>query len=384
MSIVREGKTSGSSGSIEMSQNGSTSLKSESKMLQAEEVAKAKVTSLRQEAENDTKTIEDPPNPRRVSMTRTSGLPPPSPKFQAPDLHETHGPILPVERKHQYPKDPPVRQESKAKDDFKFPVMVEEGSHQFAEVPKAGEKVQKLTGPVLDVKHSHGYTKEETQSFDYKTLAGPTFTVGVEAAHKFNMMDSTHKPVAPEPETPQMYPVLGSSHDSKFTGPTTSIKSSNTEVKDIQYPTMINKRKFNTDMSGHGYSEIMMGQEAKVSTELVGPLYDVSTIHAFKGIMTHAHKLSELVGPVFGQGESEVDRKHHFAELGKHAETLKNLTFPVYDVDKKHNYEVIMKEAEKMLNIVGPVYPCDHGNKYQAVAPTQDIPPLMTGPKLTG
>merc|ERR1719495_1538321 len=104
MSIVREGKTSGSSGSIEMSQNGSTSLKSESKMLQAEEVAKAKVTSLREEAENDTRTIEDPPNPRRVSMTRTAGLPPPPPKFQVPDLHQTHGPIMPVERRHQFPK----------------------------------------------------------------------------------------------------------------------------------------------------------------------------------------------------------------------------------------------------------------------------------------
>ena len=34
---------------------------------------------------------------------------------------------MPVDRKHQYPEKPPVRQESTAKDDFKFPVMVEEG-----------------------------------------------------------------------------------------------------------------------------------------------------------------------------------------------------------------------------------------------------------------
>ena len=81
-------------------------------MLQAEEVAKAKVTSLREEAENDRRTIEDPPNPRRVSMTRPAGLPPPAPRFQVPELHETHGPILPVERKHQFPKDPPARPES--------------------------------------------------------------------------------------------------------------------------------------------------------------------------------------------------------------------------------------------------------------------------------
>ena len=103
-------------------------------MLQAEEVARAKVTSIKQEAENDTRTIEDPPNPRRVSMTRTAGLPPQAPKFQPPDLHETHGPILPVERKHQFPEKPPVRVESTAKDDFKFPVMVEDGKHSCTEV----------------------------------------------------------------------------------------------------------------------------------------------------------------------------------------------------------------------------------------------------------
>ena len=126
-------------------------------MLQAEEVAKAKVTSMREEAENDRRTIEDPPNPRRVSMTRTAGLPPPAPKFQVPDLHETHGPIMPVERRHQFPKDTPARQESKSKDELQFPVMVQDGGHQFAEVPKSGDKIEKLTGPVLEVSHSHSF-----------------------------------------------------------------------------------------------------------------------------------------------------------------------------------------------------------------------------------
>ena len=253
-------------------------------------------------------------------------------------------------------------------------------------------------GPALDTKHSHGFTKEETkvtcrlsgrspysfQTFDYKTLSGPVHTVGVEATHKFNMMESQAKPMETSVGKEQMYPVLDSDHGSKFTGPTTSVKSVNTEVKDIQYPTMINKRKFNTEMSGHGYSEVSMGQEAKVSTDLVGPLYDVATVHAFKGIMTHAHKLTEMVGPVFGQGELEIDRKHHYSELGKHAESLKNLSAPNYDVEKKHNYEVIMKEAEKLISIVGPVYPVQHGNKYQPDTPMSDNQPLMTGPKLTG
>merc|ERR1740137_371968 len=189
MEIIREGKSSSSSGSLEMNKSGgsvktstvsgqsisggSKETSSSSKMLQAEQVATMEVTSLRQEADNDTKTIEDPPNPRRVSMSRTSGLPPTGQKFQVPELHETHGPILPVERKHQFPRDPPARVESKSKDELQFPVMVQDGSHKYAEVPKANEKITKLTGPVLEVAHSHGFTKEETQKFDNKSLKFP-------------------------------------------------------------------------------------------------------------------------------------------------------------------------------------------------------------------
>merc|ERR1719342_1123920 len=390
MEIIREGKTSKSGGSVKTSsvsgQGSSGSAKeisSSSKMLQAEKVATMEVTSLRQEAENDTQTIEDPPNPRRVSMSKVSGLPPPGPKFQVPDLHETHGPILPVERKHQFPRDTPARVESKSKEELQFPVMVQEGSHQYAEVPKANEKQQKLTGPVLDVGHSHTFTKEETQKFENKTLMGPTFNVGVESTHKFNMMDSAQKPVTAEPDVPQMYPVLGSSHDSKYTGPTTTVKSSNTEVvgKELQYPCMLNKRKFHEELAGHSYAaEMVNTQEGKVTTELVGPLYDVNTVHAFKGIMTHASQLSEMSGPVY---DLEA-RKHHYSELGKHAETLKNLTLPVFDVDKKHAYDIIMKEAEKMMNITGPVMPCDHASKYKPESKKIDKEVLMTGPKLTG
>ena len=357
-------------------------MESEGKMLKAEEVATSKVTSIKQEAENDTRTIEDPPNPRRVSMSKPSaGLPPPAPKFQVPDLHETHGPILPVERKHQFPKDPPARVESKAKDDFKFPVMVEEGGHSFAEVPKAGEKVAKLTGPVLEVSHSHSFKAAEAQKFDYKTLQSPAFTVGVEAGHKFNVIESAQKPVANSLPGDQKFPVMDVSHDSKFTGPTTSIKSSNTEVKDLQYPTMMNKRRFNNEKSGHSYSaDLIQGQESKVTTDLIGPLYDVNVVHAFKGIMTHAHQLSEISGPVYGVEE----REHHYSELGKHAEALKNLTMPVYDIDKGHHFEVIMKEAEKIMQVNGPVLPCDHANKFRPESKKIDTDMPMTTPKFPG
>ena len=101
------------------------------------------VTSQREEAQNDMMTIEEPQK-RRTS--RVSGLPPAGrAKQPVPDLTEVHGPLYPVERKHEFPRDPPQKVESKGKDDIQFPVYVAEGGHQYAEVPKSGEKVQNLT-----------------------------------------------------------------------------------------------------------------------------------------------------------------------------------------------------------------------------------------------
>ena len=56
--------------------------------------------------------------------------------------------------------------------------------------------------------------------------------------------------------------------------------------------------------------------------------------------------------------------KYQYAELGKHAENLKNLTLPVYDIDKGHHFDIIMKEAERLMQVNGPVMPVDHANKY--------------------
>ena len=81
------------------------------------------------------------------------------------------------------------------------------------QVPKSGEPVKLLVTPVLDVAHKHQFTKEETTSIENKTLAGPTYTVGVEKEHKFNMMDSSQKPVPVDHGKEIKYPVMETSHD---------------------------------------------------------------------------------------------------------------------------------------------------------------------------
>jgi len=143
--------------------------------IEAEKVATMELKSQREEAEMDMKTIEEPPRSRRVS--RASTAPPAPPRPPVPDLSEVHGPLYPVERKHQFPKDPPPREDPKFKNDLKFPVYVAEGSHSFQEIPKAGEKVSSLSGPVREVDHAHHYTKEDVTSIENKTLLGPTYTL---------------------------------------------------------------------------------------------------------------------------------------------------------------------------------------------------------------
>ena len=42
-----------------------------------------------------------------------------------------------------------------------FQFYVADGKHEFNEVPKSGEKVTSLKGPVLEVAHSHSFKKED-------------------------------------------------------------------------------------------------------------------------------------------------------------------------------------------------------------------------------
>jgi len=137
MEIIREGGRGGemaitrSSATISGAGEGGEMTKTKSG---GSMVGPREVTSMRQESEMDMQTIEEPPRSRRASQQRSGGLPPARPmRPPVPDLTEVHGPLYPTERRHEFPRDPPPRVESKAKDDFKFPVMVEDGKHSCTE-----------------------------------------------------------------------------------------------------------------------------------------------------------------------------------------------------------------------------------------------------------
>ena len=58
----------------------------------------------------------------------------------------------------------------------------------------------------------------------------------------------------------------------------------------------------------------------KISTDLVGPIYDVDAVNNFKAVIMHAEAIRNLQGPIY-----ETDRNHHFLQLTAAAHQLKDL-----------------------------------------------------------
>jgi hypothetical protein len=69
---------------------------------------------------------------------------------------EIQGPVYPVERHHEFPKDVPPHEGPHGKDELKYPVLGVDGAHHFSEKPAVHVELQKeLHGPMYDVEHSH-------------------------------------------------------------------------------------------------------------------------------------------------------------------------------------------------------------------------------------
>ena len=130
-------------------------------------------------------------------------------------IEEIQGPVYPVERKHEYPKDVPPRGEAKGKDDIKFPVYGVEKSHSFVDKAPYHESDKILQGPSYDVEHSHKFTRDEVIVPNVSVQGSGPVMKGVEAQHKFpeGGKDTT---VHSKPQAPQPYPVTDSDHSVKF------------------------------------------------------------------------------------------------------------------------------------------------------------------------
>ena len=67
--------------------------------------------------------------------------------------------------------------------------------------------------------------------------------------------------------------------------------------------------------------------------------------------------VKKLMGPIW-----QINREHNYQQIIEHAESLKNLHGPCYDIDKRqHHYVAIEKHLDMAKKLMGPIY--DFGNK---------------------
>ena len=322
-------------------------------------------------------------------------------------IEEITGPIYNVERKHEYPKDVPPREEAKGKDNLKFPVYGVEKSHSFVDKAPYHESEKILQGPSYDVQHTHKFTKEDIIATEVSSLSSGPVYKGVESQHKFPEGGKDSMIVPPNLPTSQKYPVTDSDHSVKFNPPLD---------KKPPLPKELLGPKFKDVNREHSFTgiekdlDLEQGEEdrSKKVRELVAPVYtpeQQDQVNRFKEVIMHAEAIRTLQGPVY-----EAERNHHFQQLMMSAQDLKNLTGPVYDIDKDHHFQELITHAFELKNLVGPIYSEDGGknaylpdkpysdtaapinapvygvqssNSFQFEAPTKIEPdPMMIGPKL--
>ena len=89
---------------------------------------------------------------------------------------------------------------------------------------------------------------------------------------------------------------------------------------------------------------------------LQGPCYlEDSPQHHYSEMVRNVESIKNLNGPIF-----EIDRKHCFQELIKHTEKIEKLMGPIFQVEHKHNCTEIITNAEVLKEMHHPVLTCDH------------------------
>ena len=89
---------------------------------------------------------------------------------------------------------------------------------------------------------------------------------------------------------------------------------------------------------------------------LLGPKYQIDNDHHFSEIIKQCDRLKELSGPVYDVGETS----HSFRELVDHVQSLKPLAYPIL-VDEKHSYSEEQKKEDELVRFIsGPIYVKDY------------------------
>ena len=216
------------------------------------------------------------------------------------------GPVYEILNEHHYNQINAISNELKT---LQNPVYVPEARHAYSEITKHVEQLEKLEGPVYNVKRDHHFREIFKQIDHVKKLQGPIYDLNL-PKHHFNAIDQ-HMEAIKELKGP-IYDVESKSH---FNGIIKHVE----ELKALQGPI------YSLGPIGHKYTGDVLEPPAIDQKTLHGPKYDIDNQHQFSEIIAHANKLKDMTGPVYNLEE----RTHHFRELTKHVEGLAPLAKPI-------------------------------------------------------
>lgn len=99
----------------------------------------------------------------------------------------------------------------------------------------------------------------------------------------------------------------------------------------------------------HHFNEI----EKRVESikDLMGPVYSVEHQNVFQSILQQVQDLKTLNYPVY-----DIQRDHRFAEIQKNLYDIKMMNGPVYHTEHQHNFNYIDNIIVDLKSLQGPVY----------------------------
>ena len=117
-----------------------------------------------------------------------------------------------------------------------------------------------------------------------------------------------------------------------------------------------------TDDYKHHYTAIQ--EHLETLKTLKGPVYAVESKNHYLEIIKHAERLKDLKGPIYECGE--IGHKYGgSSNFTPEATDLKTLTGPIFKIDHANQFSEIISCAHELKELHGPIYQADGDTKHQ-------------------
>merc|ERR1719464_1237104 len=287
---------------------------------------------------------------------------------EAADLKTLAGPKYNLDADHQFSE---IMERVDKLKELQGPVYTTEGAHQFKEIKRHVESLRLLAGPIYqDERHGFGEQTMASYGMDgVKTVHRPIY---VKEFSKHNYSEE------PKPAhlkqvllaTPVYFSEEQRHHFDQIKTQAETLKGLLGPIYDVAHKhscSMVSQKPdLEKTLQGPIYFENMGNKfdgsnyaAADKGKDLAGPIYRLDNPrYCFDVIMEHADILRGLQGPVY-----DVDVHQHYRVIKERIKGVQNLLGPIYDLQEtKHHYGEMVSNVETLKNLSGPVYNVDHKN----------------------